>query len=71
MKSYKVISFRCLPVRAPTMFSAVVWLLLDRLDPAGWVHGMTWTFVLFLWFTFVIQLFRERREDVPGFGEGG
>jgi hypothetical protein len=37
-----------LPPRVPILSTLVLWLLLDRLHPAGWVLGLVWGF-WFLW----------------------
>lgn len=60
----KVISRKNLPTRLPVLFTLVVWLLLDRFDPAGWVHGAVWAVVVLLWVACIFQLAKEREVDV-------
>ncbi len=43
MSTYQVIAFKYLPPRLPILLGIVLWLLLDRLQPPGWVWGGAWT----------------------------
>ncbi len=43
MSTYQVIAFKYLPPRLPILLGIVLWLLLDRLQPPGWVLGVAWT----------------------------
>lgn len=42
MKTPKI-DRRDLPTRFPVLATVVLWLLLDRLSPPGWVLGAAWT----------------------------
>lgn len=45
----KVFSSLNLPARMPLGASLIMWLLLDRLQPPGWVWGAVTVLLLFLW----------------------
>ena len=62
----KVIKRDNLPTRLPVLFTLVVWLLLDRFDPDGWVHGAVWAVVVLLWVGSVVALVREQDVDIFG-----
>lgn len=45
----KVFSPLNLPARMPLGATIIMWLLLDRLQPAGWIWGAIAVLLLFLW----------------------
>lgn len=56
-----------LPTRSPTIHGAVLYLLLDRFDAAGWVWGVAGTLYVLLVVASVIQIFfREKQRSVFG-----
>lgn len=57
MKSKKVLSQKQLPIRSPIWGCIVYWLLLDRLDAAGWVWGVAGTLLAVLVISWVCSLF--------------
>lgn len=56
----KVVSRSELPTRLPVLLSLVVWLLLDRFDPEGWIHGAAWCFVAVLWIGCIVEFIKEK-----------
>jgi len=64
MKSVKVISYKQIPVKIPTIPTAVAWLLLDRLQAAGWVWGVVGTMFALLWIGSVTAFFMQETVDV-------
>lgn len=44
-----VIKPKYLPTFPPTWQGVVLWLLLDRLQAVGWVHGVCWTLFGLVW----------------------
>jgi hypothetical protein len=64
-----VIPHSALPTRPPVLFTVMVWLLIDRLDPAGWVIGMVWTLVVLLWCHALHRMGQEASKPLPGFGD--
>lgn len=68
MKQHKVISPQCLPTRSPALFGFVLWLLLDRLQPPGWVHGVLWCMYVLVALAWLIEFFKENPARVDGFG---
>lgn len=48
-KPRRVFAVANMPARPPLGATLVLWLLLDRLQPPGWVWGATSCAVLFLW----------------------
>jgi len=64
MKSVKVISYKQIPVRIPTVPTIVAWLLLDRLQAAGWVWGVVGTMFALIWISSVTTFFMQETVDV-------
>jgi len=64
MKSVKVISYKQLPAKIPTVPTAVAWLLLDRLQAAGWVWGVVGTMFALIWIGSVTAFFMQETVDV-------
>lgn len=62
----KVISRKNLPTRLPAIFTAVMWLLLDRLESPSWVQGVAWTLVALIWIGSIISIVQEHDVDVFG-----
>ena len=69
MSQEVLIKHSSLPPRPPFLFAIVLWLLLDRLDVPGWVHGVVWTWVAILAAVFIHRMRKAVLRDVPGFGE--
>lgn len=53
----------------PTGTLIAMWLLMDRFDAPGWVHGVFWTFAALVIAAFIITLCRQDQRKIPGFGE--
>ena len=68
MKKKSVISTDCLPVRNPLLFFTVLWLVMDRNAAPGWGWGVYWTFAAIAACGYLISLWIEEYENVPGFG---
>lgn len=65
MSKRLVIRYTQIPAKPPSLFSVVVWLLLDRCQPPGWVHGVVWSFVALMWLSFIVSFFwQEETRDV-------
>lgn len=62
----KVISRENLPTRLPLQFTALCWLLLDRIESPGWVQGAAWTIVAIVWIGSIISIRREHDVDIFG-----
>lgn len=60
----KVLSWRNLPSRPPWILTAVVYLLLDRWQAAGWVWGAVGTVLFILWVASVWQMIIEDDIDI-------
>lgn len=43
MRKNKVIAFKNMPNRLPGLGVTTIWLVLDRLKPAGWIVAVVWT----------------------------
>lgn len=65
MKSRKVLPWKIMPPKAPIGFPIVWWLLLDRLQPPGWVWGATGFVVAFLFVCAIIDLFTVKYIPLP------
>jgi hypothetical protein len=69
MKKTKVISDKNLPVRAPILLTAVVYLFLDKFNAVGWVWGVVGTIFALLWIGYFygiatsdgIDIFKEEK----------
>lgn len=61
MSTRKVVHVNDLPTRLPLTTTAVVGLLLDRFDAAGWVWGMVGTIVVLIWIFTLTRLWTERQ----------
>ncbi len=48
MSRPKVIAPKNLPTNPPIWTPVLTWLILDRLQPAGWVYGVVWTIVIII-----------------------
>lgn len=60
----KTISFKNIPPKFPLHLTAIVYLLLDKFQPEGFVYGIVWTIVALMWLYSIIALFVENRVDV-------
>ena len=68
MSKRTVVSWKNLPMRMPLMFTAVCYLLLDRLAAPGWVWGVVGTLVIAMWLTWIadviqrdgVELFKDK-----------
>lgn len=64
MDKQKVISRRNLPIRMPLVKTVVAYLLLDRLNAAGWVWGIVITLFSIYWLIFIIAIVTEQGVDM-------
>lgn len=60
----KVISRKNVPSYPPLLFTIVMWLLLDRVQAAGWVWGVVGTLVAIIWIGFIINVSKEDQTDI-------
>lgn len=70
MTRKKVIAFKNMPSRIPFWCLFIVWLMLDRLKPAGWIVGAVWTIVVVMAIADVISFFTQIEVDVLEEKEG-
>jgi len=66
MSTKYVIARESIPSYPPIHLTIIVWLLLDRFDPAGWVCGVVWTIVALLWIGFLVNFSKEKEVVVTG-----
>lgn len=60
----KVVPQSELPTRAPTLLTAVVYLLCDRLHAAPAVWGALGVVLLFAWISFFVTLYKQEQTPV-------
>jgi len=60
----KVIKPSNLPTKFPVTFTAVVYLMIDKFQPAGWVVGVIWTLVVLLWIMAIIIIYKQKHTDI-------
>lgn len=60
----KVVSWKSMPSRLPINMSVVVWLVLDRLKPPGWVWGACGAVLLIVWVASIISMCREEGTEI-------
>lgn len=63
MKTTKVVPFSQLPMRLPIWPTAVLYLLLDRFNPPGWVWGAAGAIMALLWVICSIAIYKQ--EETP------
>jgi hypothetical protein len=59
----EVFAVRNLPGRMPLGITLLLWLLLDRLQPKGWVWGAVSVLVVMLWGMWIWDV--TTRDEVP------
>lgn len=64
-----VIPWNALPAQLPVQTTAVVYLLLEHFDAAGWVRGVVGTLVALLWAGAIIRMWNQKAKPLPGYGE--
>lgn len=64
MKRRKVVHYNQLPSRYPFWVSATTWLLLDRLQPPGWVWGVVLTLLALIWVMQVVAIWHEDKVSI-------
>ncbi len=61
MKKSKWIHPSNMPLRLPVTSSVVLYLLLDKLQAAGWVQGVAYTIMGLIWIVAVVAIFNSER----------
>ena len=61
MKKSKWIHPKNVPLKLPVTSSVVLYLLLDKLQVAGWVQGVAWTVMSLIWLGVVVAIFNSER----------
>lgn len=61
MKKSKWIHPSNMPLRLPVTSTVVLYLLLDKLQAAGWIQGVAWTVMGLLWVVAVAAIFNSER----------
>lgn len=64
MKPPKKIASKNLPFRSPLVFTAVAWLVLDRLDAPQFAWSVVGTIVVITWIGFLVDLFAAESVDI-------
>lgn len=64
MKRKKVINNSNLPGRLSLIQPLVFWLVLERLDAAGWVWGVVGCLVVIIWILQIVGLFIQDQVDI-------
>lgn len=58
-KRRKVVTRWQLPTRVPILLPFVAYLMLDKLNPPGWMWGVSWTLLAIFLFLQMISVFVE------------
>lgn len=58
-----VIAWRYMPARLPVGFTALWWLVMERIDAPGWAWGMFWLVLAVVWAISIFLLFTQRLCD--------
>lgn len=64
MKTRKVVHGKNLTMRCPLVATLVFWLVLDRLDAAGWVWGAVGVVLVIGWIAWIVDLLNVDQVDV-------
>jgi len=64
MKKTKVISIKNLPVRAPTLVTALAYIFLDKFHAVGWVWGVVGTLFALIWISYFYGLATSDNVDI-------
>jgi multisubunit Na+/H+ antiporter MnhE subunit len=60
----KKVSPKNLPTRLPFLFSAVIWLLLDRFQASDLISGIVYTLLAIIWIGALVGLHQEKHCDI-------
>lgn len=71
MKKRKVISHENMPARLPIFWTALCWLVLDRVGAPGWAWGVAGTLLVLAWIVQAIDIFRSEPVEIIKLGERG
>jgi hypothetical protein len=64
METQKVITRKNLPSSLPLPFTMLVYLYLDRFNPAEWVWGVVATVLVIIWLSVLYSIATENRVDI-------
>lgn len=64
MKKTEVIRWKNLPVKFPTWQTAVIWLLMDRLNASDTVTAVVWTLWSIIWLLLICEFFSQNKVDI-------
>ena len=64
MKQRKVVHAKNLAMRPPLIATLVLWLVLDKLDAAGWVWGAVGVVVVVLWLAWIVDVLNIEQVEV-------
>ena len=56
----KVLHPRHLPTKLPILTTAVIYLVMDKFHPAGWVWGVVITLLVIYWIASIVALGRDK-----------
>ena len=60
----KVISPKNLPTKIPVSFTAILFLIMDKYNAAGWVWGLVGGVMALLWIGCIITISKEERMEI-------
>jgi len=63
-KTMKVIKYENLPARKPLLFTAVLYLFLDKFNAPGYVWGICGTLMLLFWIGYFAKLYKQEKVDI-------
>ena len=63
MKKCKRIHPNNQPIRLPLLSSVILWIVLDKLQAAEWVKGVSWTIMGFLWLFAIVCIYNSESLD--------
>ena len=64
MKKKNVLANNSLPTRPPIIFTAVVYLLLDKFHAVEWMWGAAGVFIVLLWIGAFVAVLNEEHVDL-------
>ncbi len=64
MTKRKVIAFSNISTPIPLQTTAVVYLLLDKIQAAGWIWGAVGCTLVLIWLVWIVGFFIEEEVDI-------
>lgn len=60
MKTRKVVHIDNLPMKFPLIPSVLAWLVLENVNPEGWIIGVSWTVIALWW---IVAIFDKANSE--------